>query len=205
VGRHPARFCFFAIGDIVSPWSVWAGRHPARFCFFAIGDVVSPWSVRVGRHPARFCFLALGDIVSPCSGARRALSEGLPVPREPAYAAKRSQDGEAPAASERAEATMAEASARRRGTGSPEPRGGPAAGPHRSRDGGFLGGERPATGHRQPRAARQAGRRSASLTRWRLPGAGGFRSGVVPRNLATSSSQPTDPPPGACPRWPRAP
>jgi uncharacterized protein YbbK (DUF523 family) len=28
------------------------------------------------------------------------LSEGLPVPREPAYAAKRSQDGEAPAASE---------------------------------------------------------------------------------------------------------
>jgi hypothetical protein len=29
-----------------------------------------------------------------------ALSEGLPVPREPAYAAKRSHDGEAPAASE---------------------------------------------------------------------------------------------------------
>jgi hypothetical protein len=28
------------------------------------------------------------------------LSEGLPVPREPAYAAKRSQDGEAKAASE---------------------------------------------------------------------------------------------------------
>jgi hypothetical protein len=28
------------------------------------------------------------------------LSEGLPVPREPAYAAKRSQDGEAQAASE---------------------------------------------------------------------------------------------------------
>jgi len=28
------------------------------------------------------------------------LSEGLPVPREPAYAAKRSQDGEAPVASE---------------------------------------------------------------------------------------------------------
>jgi hypothetical protein len=27
-------------------------------------------------------------------------SEGLPVPREPAYDAKRSQDGEAPAASE---------------------------------------------------------------------------------------------------------
>ncbi len=27
-------------------------------------------------------------------------SEGLPVPREPAYAAKRSHDGEAPAASE---------------------------------------------------------------------------------------------------------
>jgi hypothetical protein len=31
---------------------------------------------------------------------RPELSEGLPVPREPAYAAKRSQDGEAPAASE---------------------------------------------------------------------------------------------------------
>jgi hypothetical protein len=28
------------------------------------------------------------------------LSEGLPVPREPAYAAKRSHDGEAPAAFE---------------------------------------------------------------------------------------------------------
>jgi uncharacterized protein YbbK (DUF523 family) len=28
------------------------------------------------------------------------LSEGLPVPREPAYAAERSQDGEAKAASE---------------------------------------------------------------------------------------------------------
>jgi hypothetical protein len=54
---------------------------------------------------------------------RPELSEGLPVPREPAYAAKRSQDGEAPAASERAEATMADASGRRRGTGSPEPRG----------------------------------------------------------------------------------
>ena len=31
-------------------------------------------------------------------------SSGLPMPREPAYAAKRSQDGEAPAASERARA-----------------------------------------------------------------------------------------------------
>ena len=60
------------------------------------------------------------------------------MPREPAYAAKRSQDGEALAASERAEATMAEASDRRRGTGSPEP----AAGPHRSRDGGFLAADR---------------------------------------------------------------
>jgi len=30
----------------------------------------------------------------------RRISEGLPVPREPAYADKRSQDGEAPAASE---------------------------------------------------------------------------------------------------------
>ena len=31
---------------------------------------------------------------------RHELSEGLPVPREPAYDAKRSHDGEAPAASE---------------------------------------------------------------------------------------------------------
>jgi hypothetical protein len=31
---------------------------------------------------------------------RNELSEGLPVPREPAYDAKRSHDGEAPAASE---------------------------------------------------------------------------------------------------------
>jgi len=31
---------------------------------------------------------------------RHERSEGLPVPREPAYAAKRSQDGEAPVASE---------------------------------------------------------------------------------------------------------
>jgi len=31
---------------------------------------------------------------------RPALSEGLPVPREPAYAGKRSQDGEAQSASE---------------------------------------------------------------------------------------------------------
>jgi uncharacterized protein YbbK (DUF523 family) len=31
---------------------------------------------------------------------RPELSEGLPVPREPAYAAKRSHDGEAPAAFE---------------------------------------------------------------------------------------------------------
>jgi hypothetical protein len=31
---------------------------------------------------------------------RHELSEGLPVPREPAYAAKRSHDGEAPAAFE---------------------------------------------------------------------------------------------------------
>jgi hypothetical protein len=74
------------------------------------------------------------------------LSEGLPVPREPAYAAKRSHDGEAPAASERATGRMPDVSARRRGTGSPEPH--QAAGPHRSRDCGFL---------------------KAELTRWRLP------------------------------------
>jgi hypothetical protein len=35
-----------------------------------------------------------------CGFPRLALSEGLPVPQEPAYAAKRSHDGEAPAASE---------------------------------------------------------------------------------------------------------
>ena len=37
-----------------------------------------------------------------CSSARpwHELSEGLPVPREPAYAVKRSQDGEAQAAFE---------------------------------------------------------------------------------------------------------
>ena len=51
------------------------------------------------------------------------------MPREPAHDAKRSQDGEAPAASERAEAWRAEASARRRGTGSREPHDGPAARP----------------------------------------------------------------------------
>ena len=64
------------------------------------------------------------------------------MPREPAYAAKRSQDGEASAASERAEGRMPDGSARRRGTGSPEPTSG--AGPHRSRDGGFLKPERTA-------------------------------------------------------------
>jgi hypothetical protein len=66
------------------------------------------------------------------------LSEGLPVPREPAYDAERSHEGEATAASERAPGRMPDASGRRRGTGSPEPRGRTAAGPHRSRDGGFL-------------------------------------------------------------------
>jgi hypothetical protein len=49
------------------------------------------------------------------------LSEGLPVPREPAYAAERSHEGEATAASERATGRMPDVSARRRGTGSPEP------------------------------------------------------------------------------------
>ena len=43
------------------------------------------------------------------------------MPRKPAYADKRSQDGEAPSASERAEATEAEANVRRWGTGNPEP------------------------------------------------------------------------------------
>jgi hypothetical protein len=45
-----------------------------------------------------------GDL-TPVAGAQGFLAEGdggegLPVPREPAYDAKRSQDGEAPAASE---------------------------------------------------------------------------------------------------------
>jgi len=38
--------------------------------------------------------------VSDADSLRHELSEGLPVPREPAYAAKRSHDGEAPAAFE---------------------------------------------------------------------------------------------------------
>jgi hypothetical protein len=63
---------------------------------------------------------------------RRRRSEGLPVPREPAYAAKRSQDGEAPAASERANGRMLFANVRRRGTGSPSRR--TAHDPHRLRD-----------------------------------------------------------------------
>jgi uncharacterized protein YbbK (DUF523 family) len=40
-----------------------------------------------------------GDWAASCP-LRHELSEGLPVPREPAYAAERSQDGEAKAASE---------------------------------------------------------------------------------------------------------
>jgi len=43
------------------------------------------------------------------------------MPRKPAYAAKRSQDGEAPAASERADAWRASVNVRRRGMGNPEP------------------------------------------------------------------------------------
>ena len=62
------------------------------------------------------------------------------MPREPAYADKRSQDGEAQSASERATGRMPVASVRRRGMGSPEPR------------------ERPATGHGQSRATRRAAR-----------------------------------------------
>ena len=58
------------------------------------------------------------------------------MPREPAYDAKRSHDGEAPAASERAAGRMPDASGRRRGTGGPEPTS--RAGPHRLRDCGFL-------------------------------------------------------------------
>ena len=46
--------------------------------------------------------------------------EGLPMPQEPAYAAERSQDGGAKAASERAKNRMFVASVRRRGMGSPE-------------------------------------------------------------------------------------
>jgi len=43
------------------------------------------------------------------------------MPQEPAYAAERSQDGEAKAASERAKDRMSEASVRREGVGSPKP------------------------------------------------------------------------------------
>jgi len=43
------------------------------------------------------------------------------MPRKPAYAAKRGQDGETPAASERADATRASANGRRRGVGDPSP------------------------------------------------------------------------------------
>jgi hypothetical protein len=43
------------------------------------------------------------------------------MPREPAYANKRSKDCVAQFASERAEGTMPSASVRRRGMGSPEP------------------------------------------------------------------------------------
>jgi len=48
------------------------------------------------------------------------LSEGLPMPQKPAYAAERRQDAEAMAASERAKDRMSVASVRRRGVGSPE-------------------------------------------------------------------------------------
>jgi hypothetical protein len=61
------------------------------------------------------------------------------VPREPGYGSKRSQDGEALADMQRASGRMPDANVRRRGTGSPEPHG--RAGPHRSRDGGFLRNE----------------------------------------------------------------
>ncbi|MEY3205698.1 MAG: hypothetical protein RLZZ21_2029 [Planctomycetota bacterium] len=56
------------------------------------------------------------------------------MPQEPAYAAERSQDGGAKAASERAEGRMPVASVRRRGMGNPDLR------ESRPR-------ERPATGH----------------------------------------------------------
>jgi hypothetical protein len=49
------------------------------------------------------------------------LSEGVPVPREPASLVERSQDGEARAAPSDAKGRMPVANVRRRGTGSPEP------------------------------------------------------------------------------------
>jgi hypothetical protein len=47
---------------------------------------------------------------------------GLPVPREPAYADKRSKDCGVLSASERAEDRMSAANVRRRGMGTPDPR-----------------------------------------------------------------------------------
>jgi hypothetical protein len=51
---------------------------------------------RIGRRQGRIGRAALRLV----SFYGHDLSEGLPVPREPAYAVKRSQDGEAQAASE---------------------------------------------------------------------------------------------------------
>jgi hypothetical protein len=59
-----------------------------------------------GPHRSRDCgFLGASRTTGPhrlqkCGFLTPALSEGLPMPREPAYAAERSHDGEAKAASE---------------------------------------------------------------------------------------------------------
>jgi hypothetical protein len=86
------------------------------------------------------------------------------MPREPAYAAERSQDGEAKAASERAKDRMSEASVRRRGVGNPEPTPQEVDSPKNRKVYGIRTGgrmrsmrttaarsERPATGRGQPR------------------------------------------------------
>jgi hypothetical protein len=60
--------------------------------------------VRVIRHRRRAIVVAAGRRSASLTRwrlpERHELSSGLPVPREPAYAAKRSHDGEAPAAFE---------------------------------------------------------------------------------------------------------
>jgi hypothetical protein len=190
VGRHPARFCFFAIGDIVSPSSVWWGGILPGFAFWlsatscrrgacgwggilpgfafslsatscrrrACGGAAScpvllflsatscRRAAEPGVHSARGCRCP-GSRRMPPSAARMAKRRRHPSEPRPRWPRRAPGDG-APAAPSRAAgrpqvriahamAASWEASARRRGTGSPEPRGRPAAGPHRSRDGGF--------------------------------------------------------------------
>ncbi len=71
---------------------------------------------------------------------------------------------------------MPEANGRRRGMGSPEPTPEPAAGPHRSRDGGFLRQTHTIAAsaqHTQRGMDRAAGRQtSQTSTAWRSPATG---------------------------------